>query len=290
MSKKSQLLAHLGGHMHESAGRDVATEDRFLGFVPGTISTGEMNLEFIMEDENQPRKTYDEESLQAFAEHLRVHGVQQAIQLRWSAGHQKWLIVFGHRRYRAAKLAGFQTIPCTFLSDDVDETTIRIRQLVENCQREDLAPMEMAHAIQSLSTVTQWSNRRLGEELGISHVTIARYLDLLELPAEVQQQVSERKLAPSVAVEVLRIEDPDKQAEVGRSIAAERLNRGQAKAKIDAVVDRTRPSIAARPKEKELLTQNANIAVFRNPMATDLQIQKELLAVAELLRPIESKT
>jgi ParB family chromosome partitioning protein len=269
--------------MHESAGHDAAANDRFRGFVPSEIAAGEMDLERIIEDAGQPRKTYHDEALRGLAENIKTHGVQQAIQLRWSEVHGKWLIVYGHRRYRAAKLAGLTTIPCTFAKDDLDETTIRIRQLIENCQREDLAPMEMARAMEALSTATGWSNRRLGEELGISHVTIARYRDLLELPQAVQQQVTEKKLAPSVAVEVLRIEDPEKQAEVGRAIATEGLNRSQAKARIDAAADRSQAPVASRPREKELLTQTVNIAIYRNPDVNDLQIQKELLAAAAQL-------
>ncbi|MCA9186156.1 MAG: ParB/RepB/Spo0J family partition protein [Pirellulaceae bacterium] len=292
MNKKAQLIAQLGGHMQESAGRDAHSLDRYRGFTPSDTSSGHMDLDFIMEDLDQPRKTYDDESIRAFAEHLKTHGIQQPIQLRWSDFHGKWLIVFGHRRYRAAKLAGMKTIPCIFAQEATDETTIRIRQLVENCQREDLAPMEMAQAMQSLAESTGWSNRRLADELGISHTSVARFLDLLQLPERLKEQVAEGTLAPSVAVDVLRIEDPAKQEEVGREITEKRLNRQQARQAIDEQLGQKTPThpLHPRPREKELLAQTANVTVYRNPDVSDAKIQKELLAVAEQLMPERVET
>lgn len=287
--KSARLIETLGGHMQESAGTTAASDDRFQGFIPSDSASGEMALDRIIEDVDQPRKSYDEQSLKEFAEHLQHHGVQQPIQLRWSEQYGKWLIVYGHRRFRAAKLAGMQSIPCSFAAEETDETTIRIRQLVENCQREDLAPLEMAKGVAALAQSTGWSNRRIGEELGVTHTTINRYVDLLKLPEELQQQVDEGRLAPSVAVELLKIQDQKQQAEIGRSIAENRLNREQAKKKISqAVSPSTRPTRVDRPqREKELLTQTINVAVYRNPDASDFQVQKELLDAAAQLDPMK---
>jgi len=290
--KQARLLSKLGDHMSESAGGELATDDRFHGFVPNDAASGEMALDRIMEDVDQPRKTFDEQSLQDFAKHLKSHGVQQAIQLRWSDTHGKWLIVYGHRRYRAAKMAGLKTIPCTFTNDDVDEPTIRIRQLVENCQREDLAPMEMARAVAALGTLTQWSNRRMAEELGFTHRTIGRYLDLLKLPEDLQESVNNGELAPSVAIDVLRLKDQAQQKKMGREIAQQKLNRNQARQMVDHALGSADSAMPSRPRarEKQLLTQNVNITIFRNPDATDAKIQDELLAAASLLDPEKAES
>ncbi|MCA9038132.1 MAG: ParB/RepB/Spo0J family partition protein [Planctomycetaceae bacterium] len=283
MSKKAQLIAQLGSNMNESAGSPPATQDRFQGFIPGAAATGEMAIDRIMEDIDQPRKTFDEDALQALAANIKAHGVQQPIQLRWSETHQKWLIVYGHRRYRASRIAGLTTIPCTFTDDNLDESTIRVRQLVENCQREDLAPLEMARALEALIGLTGWSYRRMAEELGLTHMTITRTLGLLQLPESLQADVDHGKLAPSVAIDVLRITDKAKQVKAGREIVEKKLNRSQAKQAVNAIIHDRTYTPSASPREKQLLAQTANIAIYRNPDVSDYKIQKELLAIAEQL-------
>ena len=287
-NKKTQRLGKtLGGHMSESAGANQITADRFKGFLPSESASGEMSLDRIMEDDRQPRRHYDEQALADFARHLKTHGVQQPIQLRWNEQHDRWMIVYGHRRFRAAKLAGMQTIPCIFADEHLEESTIRIRQLVENCQREDLTPLEMARAIRDLLSMTGWTYRQIGEELGFSHVTVSRNLDLLKLPDDLQQKVEHGDLAPSVAIDVLRIKDAARQSKIGQAISAGRLNRRDAAAYIDAALeseDGTPPSTAGRlSKPNQILAQNSKIIVYRSRHADDREIHRELSRVLEQL-------
>ncbi|GAB5440083.1 MAG: hypothetical protein Fues2KO_04320 [Fuerstiella sp.] len=284
--KKTQLLGkQLGSHMSESAGISASTSDRFAGFIPSESATGAMSLDRIMEDDQQPRKHYDQQALKDFAEHLKSHGVQQPIQLRWNEQHQKWVIVYGHRRFRAARLAGMNSIPCIFTDEQLDEPTIRIRQLVENCQREDLTPLEMARAIQDLVMITGWTHRRIGDELGFSHVTIGRHLDLLKLPDDLQQKVESGELAASVAIDVLRIKDAAGQSKVGRAISEGRLNRRQAAELVDAAVTDadSRSAVRRTKKPSEILAQNSTIIVYRSRLADDREVHQELQQVMKQL-------
>lgn len=281
--KHAKLIEKLGGNMNESAGRPQV-EDRFEGFLPSGSASGEMQLDRIAEDPNQPRKTFDQQALLDLAENLKTHGVQQAIQLRWSEENQHWLIVYGHRRYRAAKLAGLTTIPCTFTDENIDEPTLRVRQLVENCQRENLAPIELARGLQALAELTGWSNQRMGQELGLDRTMIGRYLNLLNLSDDVKQMVQSKQLAPSVASDMAQIKDAAKQIQLGQEITANKLNRQQAKQRIRMIADeegtaKVRPSQAVT--SKELLCQTVNLTIYRNPKASNFEIRKELLAVAE---------
>ncbi|MCA9216801.1 MAG: ParB/RepB/Spo0J family partition protein [Planctomycetales bacterium] len=280
-SKHARMISQLGSQMAESAGGSITNDDRFSGFTPSDMASGEMALDRIMEDEHQPRKSYDEQSLKDLAENLKTHGVQQPIQLRWNQDHRKWMIVYGHRRFRAAQLAGLNAIPCTFTEADVDEPTIRIRQLVENAQREDLAPMELARAIESLASLTKWSNRRIAEALGFNHTTVGRYLSLLKLPEQVQQLVQNRDLAPCIAAEITKAKAED-QERLGRQIVAKGLNRDAAKQEIAQAIcsPMAKPS-QPKPKAKELLTQTVNITIYRNPDVSDFKIRQELMAVIE---------
>ena len=277
-SKQARILSQLGSQMAESAGGNSADKDRFAGFIPSDSASGHIELDRIIEDPDQPRKSFDDEALQGLAENIKAHGVQQPIQLRWSDTHSKWLIVYGHRRFRASKLAGLNTVPCIFIDDDVDEPTIRVRQLVENCQREDLAPMEMAEAIDSLASLTKWSNRRIAEELGFNHTTVGRYRSLLALPEEVQTLVQNRDLAPSIAAEITKVANPVEQTRLSHQITEQKLNRDAAKQHIAAVIS---PSGKPTPKPKELLTQTVNIAVYRNPDVSDFKVRQELMTVIE---------
>lgn len=282
-SKKARLAAQFGANMDESAGMSLNVNDRFDGFTPASQNAGSMNLDRIMEDPDQPRKSFDEQALQEFSEHLLAHGVQQPIQLRWTEQHGKWLIVFGHRRYRAAKLAGMETIPCIFLEQDEEESTIRVRQLVENCQREDLPPMELSQALVSLRELTGWGNREMARQLGMNHVTLGRYLDLERLPESLRQKVAGGHLAPTVATEVLKIASPVERERVGMQIASEKLNRADAKRRIESVIDGpTKMSVSRVPSE--ILVQNDRVKILRNPHLDDSDIRDELLRVAARLQ------
>ena len=286
--KKIQLLGEqLGSHMSESAGANRTASDRYEGFIPSESSTGQMSLDRIMEDDQQPRKHYDKQALADFAEHLKSHGVQQPIQLRWNDQHQKWMIVYGHRRYRAAKLAGMSTIPCIFTDGELDESTIRVRQLVENCQREDLTPLEMARAMQDLIAITGWSYRQVGKELGVSYTTVGRSMDLLKLPEDLQDRVERGDLAPSVAIDVLRIKDTARQSKIGHAISVGKLNRRDATEYINEELasDENLPSSRTRrmSKPNQILVQNSKIIVYRSQHADDREVHRELSRVLEQL-------
>lgn len=286
-NKQARLLEKFGQNMAESAGATGTVSDRYEGFIASRFVGGEMALDRIVEDPGQPRKSFDENALLLLADSIKNDGVRSPIEVRWSDEHDKWLIVFGHRRYRAAILVGLKTIPCMFTDDQADEPTIRMRQLVENCQREDLVPMEMARAIKALAELTGWSNRKIAEKLSLSHTSIGRYVDLLKLPEALQEKVNTGELALSVGIELLRLEDPTQQEGIGREITAKKLPRSEAKRLIDHALSDAEPmNVEAKTSpEKRLLTKNVDITIYRNPFASDFKIQKELLAAAALLDP-----
>lgn len=285
MNKTEWLQTQMGDNMAESAGRVFGGDDRFEGFTPGETASGEMSLDRIMEDDEQPRKTFDETALQEFSDHLKRHGVQQPIQLRWSETNSKWKIVYGHRRFRAATLAGFKTIPCVFADDAMDESTLRIRQLVENCQREDLRAMEMARGIDALAEVTGWSNRNIAAELGMNHTTIGRYRDLLKLPEDLQNRVDQGELAPSVAVSVLQLKSATARSRVGHQIADRKLNRQAAKAEVEAAKEglASPTTLSCTKRPSEILHQSATLVIYRSPKLSDEDLRAELERVIRRL-------
>lgn len=152
--------------------------DTFCGGAPGMEL---INLNDIVPNASQPRKTFYETSLQELANSIKERGVLEPIVVRPKDG--KYEIVMGERRCRAARMAGLTEIPAV-IREATDED-VACDSLLENFQREDLNPVDRAKAIEGLLKFMNWE--RCSQALGVSQSTLRRYLELLELPAPVQQ-------------------------------------------------------------------------------------------------------
>lgn len=185
-------------------------------------------LESIVEDPDQPRKGYDEESLHGLAESIRRYGVLNPITVRPLPDGKTYQIVTGERRWRAARIAGLTHIPC--IVKTLDPTRATTEQLIENLQREDLAPIDKARALKQLKERERLTNRELAQMLGLSERTIGIWLGLLELPEEVGEQVvsiSGRPPAGTIteshARSLLELDDPELQTRIAEKIREEEL-------------------------------------------------------------------
>ena len=187
-----------------------------------------IEVERIVPDPNQPRKDFDQNALAELAASLKARGQLQPIRVRWSDAVSRWIIVTGERRYRAAVLAGLPTLTCIEAKGPLTTEDILEDQLVENCLREDLKPIEQARAFKALIDRRGWSYRQLAEALHIGPASIVRALAILELPEDLQDRVTTGELAPSVAYEVSRLESPEQQREVAARVVDEGLNRAEA--------------------------------------------------------------
>ena len=187
-----------------------------------------IEVERIVPDPNQPRKDFDQDTLAELAASLKARGQLQPIRVRWDEGLGKWVVIAGERRYRAALQAGLPTLACIEAKGPLTEDDTLEDQLVENCLREDLKPIEQAKAFKALLQRRGYSYRQLAESLHISHQAIVRALALLDLPEDIQGRVEAGELAPSVAYEVSRLEDSDQQREVAARVVEEELNRAEA--------------------------------------------------------------
>ena len=187
-----------------------------------------MSLSRIVPDPDQPRKTFPEDSLQQLAVSLKTTGQLQPIRVRWSQGHGRWIIVSGERRYRAACLAGLETIACQFIERPLSEVEIRQQSLIENLLREDLMPLEAARGYEQLMEQSGWSVREVAEALNISPGTVSKALALLRLPTDLQNLVSEGSLSASAAYEVSRLDGEEPQRELAHRVLNEGLRRDDA--------------------------------------------------------------
>ncbi|MFN4034031.1 MAG: ParB/RepB/Spo0J family partition protein [Fimbriimonadales bacterium] len=189
-------------------------------------------IDLIVEDPDQPRRGYDEESLAGLAESIRRYGIINPITVRLLPDGATYQIVTGERRWRAAQMAGLTEIPCIVKQLDLDAVTTE--QLIENLQREDLAPIDKARALKNLKESRKLTHRELAQLLGLSERTIGIWLGLLELPEEVGEQViaaSGRPPAGSIteshARSLLELDDPELQTRLAEKIRDEELTSGE---------------------------------------------------------------
>jgi ParB family chromosome partitioning protein len=204
-------------------------------------------LEKLTADPDQPRREFDPDELQLLAESLRARGQLQPIRVRWDESRQTWVIISGERRWRAAGIAGLRALACVEARGEPTPEEILEDQLVENCVRADLKPIEQATAFKALMDRRGLSARQLAERLNLSAMTVGRALALLELPAPVQEQVEQGRMPASVAYEVGKIEDPALQVQVAQAAVQEGLTRCEVTELVQAVKAK-RPMPATRPE------------------------------------------
>ena len=174
----------------------------------GGSAIREISIDLIQPNPEQPRTTFDEESLDELAVSIRELGIVQPLSLRAAEGG-KYQIIAGERRWRAARKAGLATVPAYVRTASDSETTEMA--LIENIQREDLNAIEVALAFRKLIDTYNLTQERLSERLGKKRATISNHLRLLRLPAEIQLGLRDRKLDMGHAKAILSVDDPKQQ-------------------------------------------------------------------------------
>ncbi|MCQ2310720.1 MAG: ParB/RepB/Spo0J family partition protein [Paludibacteraceae bacterium] len=187
----------------------------------GSSSISEVSLDLIAANPNQPRRTFDEEALSELSDSIREHGVISPITLRKNADGT-YMIIAGERRYRAAKMAELATIPA-YIRTAKDEQVMEWA-LIENIQREDLDAIEIALAYQRLMEDYNLTQEKMSERVGKKRATVANYLRLLKLPAEIQIGIKEKKLDMGHARAILGSQSTEQQLAIYHKILKEGLS------------------------------------------------------------------
>lgn len=186
----------------------------------GSSSVGEIELSKIHRNPNQPRTHFDEEALEELASSIKAVGVIQPITVR-KMGNDTYQIIAGERRFRASKKAGLAKIPA-YIKTAEDEHVMKMA-LVENVQREDLNAIEEALGFQRLVDDYSLTQAQLSELVGKKRATVANYLRLLKLPAEIQLGITSKKIDMGHARALINVEDPQAQLEIYHLILAQDL-------------------------------------------------------------------
>jgi len=185
-----------------------------------TARPAELDIDLLTPNPRQPRAQMDEARLDELAQSIRSHGVIQPILVRRVADRTE--IVAGERRWRAAQRAGLLKVPVVY-RDVADENLLEIA-LIENIQREDLNPIEEAQAYRRLTDEFHLSQEAIASGVGKDRATIANYMRLLKLPAEVRNDLASGALSMGQARALVTLPDEAAQRRVAREVVARGLS------------------------------------------------------------------
>ena len=208
----------------------------------GGSSISEIEISAIVANPDQPRRSFDEEALQELSDSIREHGVISPITLR-DNGDGTYMIIAGERRFRASKMAGLERIPA-YIRTAKDEQVMEWA-LIENIQREDLDAIEIALAYQRLMDDYELTQERMAERVGKKRATIANYLRLLKLPAEIQVGIKEKKIEMGHARAILASPSAEHQLALYQRI----LREGLSVRKVEELAQEDKG--AAKPKKEK---------------------------------------
>ena len=187
----------------------------------GSSAINEIALSKITPNPDQPRRTFDEEALAELAASIRELGIIQPLSLRLTPDGT-YQIIAGERRFRAARMAGLETVPAYIRN--VSEVELTEMALIENIQREDLNAIEIALTFRKLIDQYSPTQERLSERIGKNRATVANFLRLLRLPAEVQLGLRDKLVDMGHARALLSIDDPSLQLQLYNRILKEHLS------------------------------------------------------------------
>lgn len=246
-------MAHQRNALGRGLGSLIAMDDTPAR---GTSAINDIELSQISPNPDQPRRTFDEEALEELATSIRELGIIQPLSLR-KTGADTYQIIAGERRYRAAMKAGLTSVPAYIRTANDSELTEMA--LIENIQREDLNAIEIALTFRKLIDQYNLTQERLSERIGKKRATIANFLRLLKLPAEVQLGLRDKLVDMGHARALLSIDNPSAQLKIYKEI----LKQGLSVRKVEELAKAYQDGKAAG-KEDEKKDKEKAEGVFSN--------------------------
>lgn len=231
----------------------ITMEDLKTG---GSSSISEISLSKIQPNPDQPRSMFEEEALEELATSIRSLGVIQPITLK-EIGPDRYMIISGERRYRASLKAGLEEIPA-YIKTAADEHVVEMA-LIENIQREDLNAIEIALAYQKLIDNYELTQEKLSERVGKKRTTIANYLRLLKLPAEIQVGLKDKKIDMGHARALISVQDPEIQLALYEQILQDGLSVRQVEELVRNAAEAADPEAKDEQPKKKLLPEEYNL-------------------------------
>ena len=217
MTKKNVLGRGLGALIEESSTTSMSNDRNQRT----EAAVREVEIAKIEINPYQPRKNFDDEALAELSESIKQLGIIQPITVR-KMENGRFQLISGERRMRASQLAGLTSLPA-YIREADDQAMLELA-LVENIQREDLDAIEISISYQRLIDECNLTQEALSERVGKKRATVANYLRLLRLPAEVQLGIRDKKLTMGHARTLLGIDEPALMLEIYNRILSEELS------------------------------------------------------------------
>jgi ParB family transcriptional regulator, chromosome partitioning protein len=279
---KKALGKGLSALIPDSYKEHIASEEKEISTTLGTITKGPdaavqeavlpakdrafqvISISLIAPNAEQPRKTFNAETIEELANSIREKGVLQPIIVKKKTNGM-FELVCGERRLRAAGLCGLNEVPA-IIKDVADEDLLEWA-LIENIQREDLNPIEEAEAYQRLVEERRISQEEVAKRVGKNRVTVTNTLRLLRLPQEVKQYLAEGRLSAGHARALLGLLTPEHQRQMAKRIVEENLSVRQ----VEAIVNRSnahkRKAKTARHLSAEIIDLETRLTHFLGTQA-----------------------
>ncbi|WP_088654321.1 ParB/RepB/Spo0J family partition protein [Geofilum rhodophaeum] len=251
-----------------------------------SASIMEIDINQIEVNPWQPRSRFDEERLQELSMSIQSVGIVQPLTLR-KIGADRYQIIAGERRFRASKLAGLTKVPA-YVREAEDDLMLEMA-LVENIQREDLDPIEVAISYQRLMEECKLTQESMSDRVGKKRSTISNYLRLLKLPAEIQLGLREKQISMGHARALINVEDPARQL----AFFAQTIKEDLSVRKVEALVrDLDKPVEPQAPKEPVGEDNNEAYSALRHQLSsffkTNIQFSRDPKGKGKIVIPFRS--
>ena len=287
MSKKPALGRGLSALL-ENASTDITTNARSndVGNIVGAVSS--ILIENIEANPFQPRTKFEKEALIDLVNSIKELGIIQPVTVR-KLGYGNYQLISGERRFRASQVAGLKEIPA-FIRIANDQEMLEMA-LVENIQRQDLDAIEVAFSFQKLIEECKLTQEKLSERVGKKRSTVANYLRLLKLPAEIQLSIRTKEISMGHARAIVNVEDEKKQLTIARRIIKEGLSVRQVE---ELVKDRKEEEYSKMNKLNSLSELSFSQQKIKEDLSgilkTNVTLNKSLKGKGKLIIPFSSET
>ncbi len=234
----------------------------------------------------QVRKRFDDESLAGLSQSMRESGLHEPIHLL-RLGGDKYTLLTGERRVRAARKAGWATISAIVEEVDLGDGDVLVRQLIENVQRENLNPIETAKGIHALMNALGINAAQAASKVGLAAGTVSKLLSLLSLPEELQKRIDAGEIPATTAYELTKLTDPEAQKRLANQVAKGELTRDRVSVAVKGKKQNRHRVLKPRPVRVTAKIENRqSVSVVADALELEsfVSILERLLAHAQQAR------
>jgi ParB family chromosome partitioning protein len=266
--KKQAMGRGLSALLKDPENDITSVKDKNADKVVGNII--ELELELIEINPFQPRTNFNEDSLQELATSIRELGVIQPITVR-KTEFNKYQLISGERRLRASKIVGLTTVPAYIrLADDNESLTMA---LVENIQRHDLDPIEIALSYQRLIDEIQLTQEQMSDRVGKKRSTVANYLRLLKLDPIIQSGIRDGFISMGHGRAIINVENHDVQTDIYQKIVSQNLSVRETEALVKNYHESLKPKSASATKSTSFDINETEKKSFNDYFGTKVDVK-----------------